>query len=67
MKRAKWLQETGLMRFEEAHEDWTDRRLTQEEAASLPGGMFTHLSALRVPLRGGELRGVAGPEDDVKW
>ncbi len=25
------------MRFAEAYEDWTDRRLTQEEAASLPG------------------------------
>ena len=37
MKRAKWLQETRQMRFEEACEYWTDRHLTQEEAASLPG------------------------------
>ncbi len=36
MKRAKWLQETRPMRFAEVHEDWTDRHLTQEEAASLP-------------------------------
>ncbi len=35
MKRAKWLEETRLMRFEEAHEDWTDRRLTRKRRHSL--------------------------------
>ena len=35
MKRALWLQETRLTGFEEAYEDWTERRLTQEDAASL--------------------------------
>ena len=37
MSRAKWLQETRLMRFEEAYEGWTHKRLTQEEAARLLG------------------------------
>jgi len=37
MKRTEWLQETRLMRFEEAYEGWTESRLTQEEAALLLG------------------------------
>ena len=37
MKRAVWLQETKQMRFEEAYSGWTERRLTQEDAARLPG------------------------------
>ena len=37
MRRAEWLQETRLMRFEDAYTGWTDSRLTQEEAADLPG------------------------------
>ena len=32
-RRAEWLQETRLMRIEEAYEGWTGSRLTQEEAA----------------------------------
>ena len=36
-RRAEWLQETRLMRFEEAYEGWTGSRLTQEEAATLLG------------------------------
>ncbi len=35
MKRTEWLQETKQMRFEEAYSGWTERRLTQEEAARL--------------------------------
>ena len=45
------------MRFEEAYEGWTERRLSQEEAASLLGGLFLHLPASCVPIRGGGLRG----------
>ena len=37
MKRTKWLEETRVMRFEEAYEGWTRRSLTQEEAARLLG------------------------------
>lgn len=37
MGRAKWLQETRQMRFEEAYGAWSERRLTQEEAARLLG------------------------------
>ena len=37
MKRTKWLQETRMRRFEEAFGGWTDKRLTQEEAAELLG------------------------------
>ena len=37
MRRAKWLQETRMMRFEEALDGWTEKRLTQEEAARLLG------------------------------
>ena len=37
MGRAKWLQETRMRRFEEAFDGWTEKRLTQEEAARLPG------------------------------
>lgn len=37
MRRTEWLQETRLMRFEEAYEGWTGSRLTQEEAAQLLG------------------------------
>jgi transposase len=37
MGRAKWLQETRLMRFEEAYMGWRYHRLTQEEAAQLLG------------------------------
>jgi len=37
MRRTEWLQETRLMRFEEAYERWTESRLTQEEAAQLLG------------------------------
>ena len=37
MGRAKWLQETRQMRFEEVYERWSVKRLTQEEAAQLLG------------------------------
>lgn len=37
MRRTEWLQETRLMRFDEAYDGWRDRRLTQEEAAQLLG------------------------------
>ena len=37
MRRTEWLQETRLMRFEEAYEGWTESCLTQEEAAQLLG------------------------------
>ena len=37
MGRAKWLQETRMARFEEALDSWTEKRLTQEEAAALLG------------------------------
>ena len=37
MNRTRWLQETRMMRFEEAYFGWGERRLTQEEAARLLG------------------------------
>jgi|GEM_PF-1390149 len=37
MRQTEWLQETRLMRFEEAYGGWTESRLTQEEAALLLG------------------------------
>ena len=37
MRRTEWLQETRMMRFEEALDAWTEKRLTQEEAAQLLG------------------------------
>lgn len=37
-RRTEWLQETRLMRFEEAYTGRTGSRLTQEEAAELLGG-----------------------------
>ncbi len=37
MRRTEWLQETRMARFEEAYCGWTERRLTQEEAARLLG------------------------------
>ena len=37
MKRTELLQEIRKMRFEEAYYGWTERRLTQEEAAKLLG------------------------------
>ena len=46
MTKTQVLQEARRMRFEEAYGGWQDRRLTQEEAARLLGGV-THVSALR--------------------
>jgi len=37
MSRTEWLQETRMMRFEEAYFGWCERRLSQEEAAQLLG------------------------------
>ena len=37
MNRTRWLQETRMIRFEEAYFGWSERRLTQEEAARLLG------------------------------
>ena len=37
MSRTRWLQETKRMRFEEAYGAWSEKRLTQEEAAQLLG------------------------------
>ena len=37
MRRTEWLQETRMLRFEEALDGWTEKRLTQEEAARLLG------------------------------
>jgi hypothetical protein len=37
MAWAKWLQETRQKRFGKAYTEWQERRLTQEEAARLPG------------------------------
>ena len=38
MRRTEWHQETRRMRFEEAYEGWTEKRLTQIDAARLLGG-----------------------------
>ena len=49
MTRTGWLRETRMRRFEEAFGIWTEKRLTQEEAAALPG-VSTHVPALRRPV-----------------
>ena len=49
MKKAAWLQETKMRRFEEALSAWTERRLTQEEAAELLGVVRRH--AKLTPMR----------------
>ena len=38
MKPTELLQEIRMMRFEEAYTGWTEKRLSQEEAARLLGG-----------------------------
>jgi len=37
MRRTEWLQETRLMRFEEAYANWQEKTLTQEQAAQILG------------------------------
>ncbi len=37
LSRARWLQETRKMRFEEAYTGWQEGHLTQEDAARLLG------------------------------
>ena len=37
MRRTEWLQETRRMRFEDAYGVWTEKRLTQIDAAQLLG------------------------------
>jgi len=37
MRKTEILKEIRKMRFEEAYGVWTERRLTQEEAARMPG------------------------------
>ncbi len=37
MKKTEWLQESRLMQFEETFSYWQEKKLTQEEAASLLG------------------------------
>jgi len=37
MRRTKLLQEIRKMRFEEAYDDWSSRKINQEEAAMLLG------------------------------
>src|ERR1019366_1488992 len=37
ISRARWLQETRKMRFEEAYTGWQSKRLTQQEAGQLLG------------------------------
>ena len=37
MRRTEWLQETRKMRFEEADGKWTERSISQEEAAQVLG------------------------------
>ena len=39
MTKTRLLQEIRKMRFEEAYGGWQERRLTQEEAARLLGGV----------------------------
>ena len=38
MRRTELLQEVRKVRFEEACGGWQERRMTQEEAARMPGG-----------------------------
>ena len=52
MTRTQVLREIRRMRFEEVYGGWQERRLTQEEAARLPGVYEPHVPALRGPLRG---------------
>ena len=45
MTRTQVLQEIRRMRFKEAYGGWQERRLTQEEAARLLGGVSVHSGA----------------------
>ena len=58
MTRTQVLREIRRMRFAEACGGWQERRLSQEEAARL-GGVRAHVPALRGPLRGEGLDGLA--------
>ena len=37
MRPAEWLQEILMKRFEEVYDGWTERHLSQEEGARIPG------------------------------
>jgi len=49
VRRTKWLQETSPMRWEEAHEGWICKRLTQEEA----GGIVNNSQGVLYPSERG--------------
>ena len=48
LSRARWLQETRKMRFEEAYTGWQEGHLTQEGAARLLGVCATAHSGGRL-------------------
>ena len=54
VKRTAWPKDTRTVRFEEALDSWTERRLTQQEPP-FAGGVRAEVPALREPVRGGGL------------
>ncbi|MDE0238970.1 MAG: hypothetical protein OXQ84_02055 [bacterium] len=52
MRRTEWLQETRMLRFEDALCRWSERRLTQEEAGldGLLDKRLSQVSARRAPV-----------------
>jgi hypothetical protein len=50
MSRARWLQETRKMRFEESYTGWQEGRLSQADAGRLLGVSERHIPAPDRPL-----------------
>jgi len=54
MRRTEVLQQIRIMRFEELHDEWKKRRLTQEEAAGFLGCRIVHSGAKSTVTKKGE-------------
>lgn len=52
ISRTRYMQENRKMRFEQAYEEWKTGRLTQSEAALLPGQGKHRIKRERAPLEG---------------
>ena len=64
MRRTEPRQEVRKMRFEEACGGWRERRLTQEEAARMPGGVRAYSLS---PQKRGFRRSVDRYEEEEGW
>ena len=64
MRRTELRQEVRKTRFEEACGGWRERRLTQEEAARMPGGVRAYSLS---PQKRGFRRSVDRYEEEEGW